>query len=373
MSLFDELKNNIAAAYNIKPSDIDESDTNLSVGSYCLEFNDVFIKQETLQIVKNFLSSYTRLQSDDEIIRFKHDREDRITSIVKLHSINTNLESGFYETIDSQNKNILIFTGKINTDNIDLTNYREVLLAITALLEGKTIDNLYWDNILKTIGPFAIFPYDIQEEKDALYFIFLAQCGLFKTKSKTFSFQFNKSIPGKINSKCNYSNEAVLAYIIALQDSPTADTAFLRLYRVLEVLFAEHYKKQIINADIRETLFLIKKYISISELDTLKEIIIDSSFSFTVFTPQDFKHLFKNHNPESQTYRKITKWLNNDLDTKHKKELFVLIIYYIRCALVHAKIEKEPFLLGPFSPNQEEALSHLVEDIKMLVEVLLFD
>lgn len=375
MSLFDELKENIAAAHNIDPQKLYEDDTSLSVGSYRLEFKDVFIKQGTLETVKEFLSSYIRLQPYDEIIRFKQKNKDTIISIVKLYSINTELESGFYEIKDVQNKNILLFTGKLdnNTDNIDLTNYLQVLLALTVFLEGKTIDNLYWSSILKVIGPFAIFPYDIQEKRDTLNFIFLAQHGLFKAQNQVFSFEFEKLIPKNIKyNKCNYSNEAALAYIIALQDSPTVDTAFLRLYRVLEVLFAEHYKTQIMDANIRETLYLIKKYISISELDTLKEIVISSPFTFTTFTQQDFKFLFNNHSPENQIYRKITKWLDNDLDKKHDKEVFVLIIYYVRCALVHAKLEKEPFLLGPFSPSQEEALSHLVKDIKELVETLLF-
>ncbi|GKT10342.1 hypothetical protein [Desulforhabdus sp. TSK] len=245
------------------------------------------------------------------------------------------------------------------------------MLAVCLLDAIHLVNEVGWAEIFEAIGSFAIFT-----EEQVPYGL-LADCGIFSPETRSFTFSWINEIPQGFRSrKGNIPQDAETAYIAALSSSRAPDIAFTRLYRVLEILFAVGLKTKIERSPVTEVLRVMKDFQRLSELDMLSTLLEGSSIRLPSFTLADFKELYGEHKPEGN-YQKIAKWLNAASSSSPfanpPDDLVATLIYYIRCSLVHSKLgEKEPFLLGPFSDNQIDALCHLVDDLRDIIKSLIY-
>lgn len=359
---------NIANICGVSVESIQQDGSKIIVGSHELPLANVFFNEinSSTQLTDYFNAHEEDSAFAGKIIP-KYDSKN-ILNVSGLNVSNEDVDAGVYEISGIDGKKIVVFTGSISgtSGNPDLTSFPEVLLAIAVLDKIRCADSVSWASVLEGLGPFVVYP-------GTPPLISLGECGLYVRRQNTFSFTWNNSIPSADRArKLEIPEEAESAYLAALQDSATGDVAILRLYRVLEILFAGIYKNEIANADLAKVIALIQFFQSTSELDTLRRLVDKSTFNFTRFTKTDFDILFSGHRPQGN-YIKIAKWLDDATITTLPSHTRAHIIYYLRCALIHSKMtEKEPFLIGPFSQKQEEALKHLVEDMRDIIKDLLF-
>lgn len=376
MSLLDRFMQNIADICDIDVRLIQQDGNKILVDSYEFPFLGVFFNEDpeepsAIQWI-DYFNAFDAFKEEPDEATLKKKQSNDTFKVKRLNILNKKIGVGVYEISEEPNSRIVVFTGGIDgtLGDPDLTSFPEVLLAIATLEKICCVDSgaepVSWANVLKCLGPFAIFSEDRPSDDRPL--LSLGECGVFLYRQNTFSFTWSNNLPGSVQTRgIGVPEEAEKAYLAALQDSGTADVAFLRLYRVLEILFAGTYKDEISNADLSKVIALIQRFQSMSELDTLKKLVEKSTSDFTRFTKADFGILFDGHQPQGN-YQKITSWLDDKEPTPR-----ALIIYYIRCALVHSKMnEKEPFLIGPFANGQEDALRHLVEDTRELIKSLLY-
>jgi hypothetical protein len=369
MSLLNCFKQNIASICDVPINSIQLDNDKIFVGSHELPFMGVFFNQGSSVIQSiDYFGDFKKDSSTTGKILIKN-RNNQDLYVRELNVLNQDIDSGVYEIRGLDGSRIVVFTGSISgtSANPDLTLFPEVLIAIAVLGKTRCADSVNWGNILESLGPFVI------SSTDPPPLLSLGECGLSLRRQQTFSFTWSNSLPEIAQTiKTGIPKEAETAYLAALHDSTTADVAFLRLYRVLEILFAGTYKDEIANADLSKIIALIQLLNSTSELDTLKKLVDKSTLNFTHFTKTDFDTLFPGHRPKGN-YAKIANWLNDETSTIPMSEIRALIIYFIRCALVHSKMnEKEPFLIGPFSCYQETALNNLVDDTREIIKSLLY-
>lgn len=368
MSLLNRFMQSIADICGVPVESIQQDGDKILVGSHELPFLGVFFNEgpSATQLI-DYFDAYEEVSDTVGKILTKEQSND-ILNVRGLNVFNQGIDAGVYEISGIDGSRIVVFTGSINgtSGNPDLTSFPEVLLAIAVLGKIRCADSVSWASVLEGLGPFVIFSTDPP-------LLSLGECGLSFRRQNTFTFTWSNSLPAVAQArKTGIPEEAETAYLAALQDSGTSDVAFLRLYRVLEILFAGTYKDEIANADLSKVIALIQLFQSTSELDTLRKLVDKSTLNFTRFTKTDFEILFAGHRPQGN-YTKITNWLNDAATTIPPPGIRALIIYYVRCALVHSKMtEKEPFLIGPFSFDQEEALKHLVEDTREIIKSLLY-
>ena len=380
MSLLNSFLQNIAGICCVNVCDIQCDFENgcrkIIVGQSELLLDGVFFNPpDSSTSASTLLTDYLNAYRSDSDITGKlspTNTSDRTLYVRALNRINPDIDAGFYECQDRESEKIVIFTGAFTgvSGEPDLTDYPEVLLAMAVLAPRCTVsNNINWVSILEAMGPFMI---NFSEDSHS---ITVCDCGLLDIhQQNSFSFDWDNTIPDLVrNAKLGTPEDAVLAYLCALRESTTTDVAFQKLYRVLEILFAGSFKDAIATAPLSKVIALIQSLTSKSELDTLKKLIDSSSTVFSRFTREDFDSLFDRHRPQQQYYSNVTKWLNNTANQFPPNALRAHIIYYVRCALVHSKMnEKEPFLMGPFSPVQEDALKRLVEDTRDVIRDLLF-
>lgn len=359
------------------PSDIQIVSNEILIGSKALPLMGVFFSENNIhdnQIcpLSDYLGQYEVKPGHDFTLQCKSD-EEIYYRIIRLRVENKNIQQGLYEIFKNNgDRNGIIFTGSFSgsIDQPEFANFQEALFAICLLDSVHPLNEVGWAEIFESLGPFAIF------SGDHIPYGLLADCGIFSPDITTFTFSWTNEIPQGFRSrKENVPQEAETAYIAALSTSNSPDVAFTRLYRVLEILFAVGLKAKIENSPVTEVLRVMKEFQRLSELDMLSTLLERSSISFVSFTLTDFIELYGSHKPEGN-YQKITNWLNTASSTSlanPPNDLVATIIYYIRCSLVHSKLgEKEPFLLGPFSGRQLDALCHLVDDVRNVIKSLVY-
>jgi len=172
------------------------------------------------------------------------------------------------------------------------------------------------------------------------------------------------------------TQEARDAFVSALQASDGPDTAFVRLYKAFEIEFARATQQDIANAPIQKVLALLRNIQSTNELDTLRKVFERSTVSFTRFSRSDWDSLFgQGHRPRREGYHAIGKWLDDPsaTTTYPPDKCRAPIVYYVRNALVHAKLQEgDAVLLPPFSAQASASLCRLYEDCVDTVRSLLF-
>lgn len=378
MSLLSHFRQRIASLTQVDdPSHIQIGIDGILIGSKTLPLTNVFFSENNIHDAPNcplsdYLSQY-ELKSGHNLI-LQHKSEEAICyNVIRLRVENQNIQQGLYEILNnSGERNGIIFTGSFSgsIDQPEFISFQESLFAVCLLDAVHSLNEVGWSEIFESLGAFAIF------SDEHIPFGSLADCGIFSADNTTFTFAWINEIPQAfISIKENVPQEAETAYIAALSTSNSPDVAFTRLYRVLEILFAVGLKAKIENSPVTEVLKVIREFQRLSELDMLSTLLERSSIPFTSFTLADFIELFGTHKPEGN-YQKITNWLNSESSNplaNPPNDLVATLIYYIRCSLVHSKLgEKEPFLLGPFSDKQIDALCHLVDDVRNLIKSLIY-
>lgn len=373
MSLLNRFMQSIADICGVSSDSIQIDGEKIIVGSHELPLIGVFFNppEGSSSSVFQLVDYFDAYEEDSAAVGkiLSKDPNKNTLHASGLNVLNQGIDAGVYEISGIDGQRIVVFTGSFagTSGHPDLTSFPEVLIAIAVLHKMRCADSVSWASVIEGLGPFVVFPTDPPP------LLSLGECGLAVRRQNTFSFTWSNNIPSVVQSmKAGIPEEAEAAYLAALQDSAIADVAFLRLYRVLEILFAGTYKDEIANADLGRVIALIQLFQSTSELDTLRKLVDKSNTNFSRFTKSDFDILFRGHRPQGN-YTKIATWLNDTTTTPLPVGIRAHIIYYVRCALVHSKMtEKEPFLIGPFSPDQEEALKRLVEDTRDIVKNLLF-
>jgi hypothetical protein len=373
MSLFSRFQEKISDIFNVPIDSIQYDEGIIRVGSSELPLIGVFFKSSssTIQLIDYFKQYEEDTVTDGKI--FSKTENEETLNIKGLSIFNQNIDAGVYQITGTDDEKIVVFTGSFADmgGEPDLTSFPEVLLAIAVLDKIGRTNSISWVSLLEGLGPFVVF-----SSKHPFLFTSLAECGLSARRQNTFSFTWSSNLPSTLQAMSSeVPEEAQKAYLAALQESATADVAFLRLYRVLEILFAGTYKEDVAKADLGRVIALIQSFQSISELDTLRKLVERSTSHFSRFTKTDFNILFSNHRPGGN-YLKISKWLDEttiEASENPQPRIYAFIIYYVRCALVHSKMnEREPFLISPFSIDQERALENLVEDTRDIIRDLLF-
>lgn len=375
MSLRSEFFDNIISIYGLDVKE--EESTNSFFNEICSQLENNFLgDEESSEPIKfnciDYLDSYSiKSKGENPVEFFLQGPDNRVLCVRKLIVVNENVSPGIYVVDEDKKEKKIIFTGSFgdSKEEPDLVPYPELLLAIAVLKPiYETKEEL--GSLASIFEVFGAFVIDFSETVNSSV---ICDCGLlYANQRNCFSFDWHNDVSHALRKKKeNIPEEALLAYLCALRESTTVDVAFCKLYRVLEVLFAGLFKNKISDAPLDKVIALIHSLQSSSELKILSDLLVGSSASFR-FSRDDFNSLFGEYRPQNKNYEKIGKWLDDNQRVGNAP--VALIVYYVRCALVHSKMnEKEPFLMGPFSEAQERALGNLVEDIRDIVKELLFE
>lgn len=378
MNLLTRFRQQIASLSQIDNADsIEISANNISIGSVILPLTNVFFNENDINNrqscpLSDYLSQYELKSGDNFVLQHKSDNASRY-EIIRLQVKNQNIQHGFYEISSSSGERQgMIFTGSFSGSIVqpEFIGFQESLFALCLLDAVRPLDPIGWSEIFESLGAFGVFsvehvPYSL-----------LADCGIFSADTTTFTFAWVNEIPQTFTRRReNVPQEAETAYIDALTKSNSPDVAFTLLYRVLEILFAVGLKVKIENSLVTEVINVIKQFERNSEFQMLSTLLEGSSIPFSSFTRADFIELYGTHKPEGN-YNGISTWLNSTSSNPRANppnNLVPTLIYYIRCSLVHSKLgDKEPFLLGPFSDKQKDALCHLVDDLRNIIKSLVY-
>lgn len=260
-----------------------------------------------------------------------------------------------------------LFLGSFGTtvDKVDLENYPELLFSIACFdpLRSTSL-NREWSAILEAWGPFVVSQGAPPEPA-------LAEIGCFMPSTAPLPPEFLPSSQVRLfHPRPTTSTEALNAYILGLQSVDGPDVAFLRFYRIFELEFAATIRDAMNTAALSQVYATLRTLHGMTELEILKRTLNRSAVVFSQFTCDDFRALFGTDPPMREQYRKLATWLESG--TVLPTECRALVIYYIRCALVHSKFtETERFLFGPFEGNRSIALAHVVSDMRAVLRDIL--
>jgi hypothetical protein len=362
MSVHDEFCSNLASVFGVASADIRIEPTGIQVGSHvvanCLINHDL----------GDLLANTKVLARNDAAADIEYQGNKLTLTRLRRHD-GALVEYGVIHWPDQQTWVFAGNFGSLSTPpSLDIC---PPLLLAVALWQPEPVEMIGfdWASLLPLWGPLAcsVNP-DATRERLAIAgysarvpsgwrqpFIQLSSSPLFRLSSSA-------------------TQEARDAFVSALQASDGPDTAFIRLYRVFEVEFARTTQQDIAGAPIQKVLALLRNIQSTNELDTLRKVFDRSSVLFTRFSRSDWDSLFgQGHKPRREGYQAIGKWLDSPGATCPPEKCRALIVYYVRNALVHAKLQEgDAVLLPPFSTQASASLCRLYEDCVDVVRSLLF-
>lgn len=378
MSLTQIFQTAISAICSIDCSLTYDVDTSILLGNGTSLSLDVFFHDNNFtagHILQNFLDNHSKsFTGTHSIIQDKSScKTYRVESIT---SKSVAVESGFYIINYRETERILIFNGyqQDETHDVDYSNFPEVIFALCMLNPKFEVSNpINWKNIFATLGPFAIFP------TEQIPYAALACYGIFVESETSSTNLFSNILPESlVNIKSPIPIEAERVFAEALASSDSPDIVFIQLYRVFELLFALGIKKRYVIAQENEILSIVQEFKNLTEVSMLKTLFshYPLDISLNLFTPLNFQALFAQRIPTRQIYEPIRQWLVSPTRRAGTPpyELAALLIYYMRCSLVHGKIgDNEPFIIRPFSSSQLSALNNLLLDTICIIKVLIFE
>lgn len=293
-------------------------------------------------------------------------------TVQRLRCMDSGIDAGVFAlTTADPSERFVVFTGSFGTtvSQPDLSDYPELVLSLALLAPVKQLAGPpSWTALLECLGPLVIFGTSRRDYA-------LAEVGL--TVTAAISYRV-RTVPVSAQTvrevRSGVPSEAVHAYVQTLCAQDGADVVFLRAFRICELLIAKTAQTEIAAANLAEVYKRIRAIQSSSEHDMVRKVLIGCGGAFATFTKQDFEALFGTHRPARENYTKITKWLDaanaNDIPPV---DVAASIVYYIRCALVHAKMgDNEPFLFPPFQGASATAIEHLADDLVGWTRTLLF-
>lgn len=365
MSLRENFKNNIALAFGTNPSDIvlEASSVQLSPllpqNSVCGNFDILSLFDSAKLITKN---EHTAL--------IESNGRQLVLERLQRH-LGAPIEHG---VIDWPDENAFVFTGTfgqtISSPNLDACP--ELLLAIAVWEPDTTLTHGFdWVSLLQAWGA-VVCIFDTQQAPSDR----LAYCGYGGRLDQTWAplFVQLKGAPA-LRAQPTALTEARDAFRAALKVTHEPDLAFIRLYRIFEIEFATTVKAQIANAPLPELIGILRSNQSSTELETLRKVLDRSNTPFTHFSRSDWDILFgSTHTPSRDSYGGLTKWLADPAKPSTPPlPCRAYLIYYVRNALVHAKMQKgDVSLLPPFSSAQQQSLGRLFEDCLAIIKNILF-
>jgi hypothetical protein len=307
---------------------------------------------------QNFLRSLAVNRSGKSVAIDTGSAKYILQRIVKAGGVN---EKGIYGSEDDK---VVLFTGEFDGDSEEVMIEDPYLSMcfLSPLLIDNVIDvsEFSWRALVEMVGPFII------TEENLIGYLPISVCG--------FTLEYDtQTIDPPLDAISDVIKRRVVSpdtrHIIrgidhAFHGSVDVDVAFLRCYRVFELNWASHIKEKITTSSIEDVLKEIKSLKKFEELLVLKDIFARKNVVITGFSKQDFYDLFSSgHSPTKESYSELQKWLkarNMAMNAKLSAE----IVYYVRNALVHAKIEDgEPYLMGPLSGLEVAALKKLTTEL----------
>jgi hypothetical protein len=365
MSLRKQFQENIAVTFGVNPADV-------VVGASSIQLSPLLPQNPVCGAfdLALMLDSATLIKKAEHSALVERNGRKLVLEKLQRH-VGAPIEHG---VIDWPDENTFVFTGSFgqtaSTPNLDVCP--ELLLAI-AIWDPDTILNhgFDWASLLQAWGPVAC-TFDAQQSPSDR----LAFCGYGGRTKQTWSPAFAqlKGAPA-FRAQTTAINEAREAFRSALRVTHEPDLAFIRLYRIFEIEFAIAIRTQIATAPLPELIGILRSNQNSTELDTLRKVFDRSNVPFAQFSRGDWDTLFGTaHVPRREQYSSLSKWVSDP-----KKPNFppnhcrAHLVYYIRNALVHAKMQEgDVSLLPPFSSAKQQSIGRLFEDCLSVVRSLLF-
>lgn len=378
MALEIEIKEKIASIVGIRTDQIEcdgavftDAAASFSLDVLSVFFPDAGSEEKAIEEFNAYCCKYTYDANHDCFISTE-DVNDRIF-FKQLSVRNQSLDVGIHDLqVSNYTKQPYIsIAGGRTESEIDLSRYKEILYVMPKLqlIEGYE-GSLGWTELLNCFGTFVVYFDDRDRICDGL-----VEYGLFPHRTKNFSLAWESSPDFKLNfPKIDVPTEAIRAYSAALEISDNPEIAFFLIYRAFEVLFAPSIKEKVSTADVREVIRFISNKKTTTELELLKLVIENSSYSFSEFTIGDLVCLVDKKHWKGDNYSVILGETNGKPPTDLiPNSIIAPAIYIVRCAIVHSKLDSESAaLLPPYTLPEINALTHLVEDVRGLLKCLLF-
>jgi hypothetical protein len=365
MSLRKEFQENIAFAFGVSPADVVLEASSIQL-SPSLPQNPVCGSFD----LASLLDSATLISKTEHLALVERNGRKLVLEKLQRHS-GAPVEHG---VIDWPDESTFVFTGSFgqtaSTPSLDVCP--ELLLAIAIWEPDATLSHGFdWASLLQTWGPVAC-TFDAQQAPSDR----LAFCGYGGRTKQTWNPAFAqlRGSPA-FRAQATAINEAREAFRSALRVTHEPDLAFIRLYRIFEIEFAIAIRSQIAAAPLSELIGILRSNQNSSELDTLRKVFDRSNVSFAHFSRNDWDTLFgAAHVPGREQYGSLSKWVSDPARPNFPPDpCRAYLVYYVRNALVHAKMQKgDVSLLPPFSSAKQQSLGRLFEDCLAIVRSLLF-
>lgn len=258
-----------------------------------------------------------------------------------------------------------VFGGSFGGSTPNLDGFQPLLLGLAVWFEPNTANNLV--EAIERVGPLA-WSVDRPPPFDRL-----ALAGYFPHEDWVMTVRPPEgaaaSLP--VTTRPNLPPEIFRIVRYALQSTDGPDVLFLRLYRALEVLIAVSIQQEIAAAPIEKVTSLIRTMSGGAELNHITRIVDPLGSGIAEFSRSDWDALFgATFKPGRDSYSRVIKWLDSGQHPVPDNARAQLV-YFVRNALAHAKIQEgDPLLVPPFSPAQSLALERLSADLLMMVREL---
>ncbi|MFU1552460.1 hypothetical protein ACM3N8_01675 [Aeromonas sp. A04] len=381
--MLNRIKGSIASGLGIPEGDVQCDDAVLVIASHELKLRDVFFEQDKVeQDILNYIDSFSVVNNNDGVLFIANGSgEEYCFYCVDNSHTNTALMEGIY-TIPGDGAAIYtVFSGKfspISTPDMSSSPYLifGLLLIEPGMLNGGLPD---WSDIYEAIGPFVCVNTSNHHCDDLIEFGFFKRSTVATSSSYIHSFKdsgllSNSAIARKINDEI--PEAARKAYKYALKTKANPDVTYINNHRVFEVLYAWGLKNYIASLSLDAIYSTLQKSKSISsEAEMMKQVVSLSRITFpSSLTPQVILDLFDGASVNDITESgPIKQWLNGQ---NHRPDLNLLsdILYLIRNALVHSKIDSSRnYLMGPYTAVQNSSLSVLIEAQKEVVDAVVYN
>jgi len=334
--------------------------------------------------LKTYIDSFS-IEVINDVIKFC--REEEVYFFTRAYNENVRHlhTDGVYSLNSSDGNQVLYFSAL--EFNVRFNKYFW-LLALFLLEQDSDVPNLEksagWPAIYEKIGPFIVSNENNFVDCD------LYRHGIFTSMplgDEVVQHQW-KGIAQDLSlssPKQGVPLEAVNAYKEALRISTTVDLSYINLFKVIEVLYAWGLKEQVNLISLDNIYNALREGSVTSELSMVKYIRQASGVNvLSYFTRNDFKKLFplfESNKP--QNYKAMKKWLdgngfntvaiNSPKDDIKNFDFISEIFYYVRCALVHSKLDASAHSIrAPYSKDVYIALNKMVHELRHMIDMVMY-
>lgn len=332
---------------------------------------------------KAFIDSFS-LEKNNDVIKFFKEGEEYYLSRVFNENVRNQQTDNIYHLNSNGNK-VSYFSATNTNIYFDSHIWLLALFLLEQDTDIPTLDmNSGWPAIYERIGPFLISNVSNFSDCD------LYRYGIFTSRplgDEVVQHQWKDVEHGVDLSspKPDIPIEAINAYKEALRISTTVDLSYINLFKVIEVLYAWGLKHQVNLITLDNIYNALREGSVTSEISMVKYIRQASGVtSLSHFTRADFKKLFPQFDSNRpKNYKVLKRWLdtanfnvvavNSGKDDIKDFDYISEIFYYIRCALVHSKLDATGHSIrAPYSKDMYIALNKMVCELRHVIDRIMY-